>query len=307
VLILNGCRRPKPNASGSAVDARLKVASTSTILTNLTSQIAENAIILTGILKPGVDPHTYEPVPADNKALQDADLILYNGYNLEPGIIRSMNASGTKARKLAVGETVPPLQLKRQGRTVPDPHVWGDAKNVASMIVAIRDTLIELSPIERDRFTNNANRLRKELEQLDVWIKDQIETIPALNRKLVTTHEAFHYYARAYGLTLAGSLMGISTEKPNGQTAQQFADSVRAAGVPVIFAETTINPALMKTVANESGVKLASRQLYSDSIGAPDSDADTYVKIMVANTTAIVQELGGRIKPFNPKVTPEQP
>lgn len=296
-VVLHGCRRPAP--SGKLEDTRPKVVSTSTILASLTQEIGQDTIRLTGILKPGADPHVYEPVPADSRALEDADLILYNGYNLEPGLIRLMNAAGTKANKLAVGEVATPIQMQKEGRKVPDPHVWGDAKNVALMVVAIRDGLADLVPQERDRLLENASRLRQQLDQLDTWIRKQMETIPAPNRKLVTTHDAFHYYARAYGLTLSGTLIGISTEEqPSAQTVQRLSESVRTAGVPAIFAETTINPALIKTVAQESGAKLAPKQLYSDSIGAPGSGADTYVKMMVANTTTIVQALGGKIQPF---------
>lgn len=306
VLILHGCSRTQSIPPQASVDVRPRVVSTSTILTNLTGEIAGDAIQLTGILKPGADPHIYEPIPTDSKTLEKADLILYNGYDLEPSIIRLISAVGTKARKLAVGEVVPPIEMKEQGRKVPDPHVWGDVRNVISMVVVVRDALIELSPINRDRFTQNATQLRQQLEQLDTWIREQINTIPPVNRKLVTTHDAFQYYARAYGLTLAGTLIGISTEEqPSAQTVQRLADSVRAAGVPAIFAETTINPALIKTVAQEAGVELAPRQLYSDSLGAPGSGADTYIKMMVANTTAIAQALGGKVKPFKPKVATE--
>lgn len=299
-IVLHGCRRSTP--SGKLEDTRPKVVSTSTILTSLTQEIGQDTVRLTGILKPGADPHVYEPVPADSRALEDADLILYNGYNLEPGLIRLMNAAGTKANKLAVGEVATPIQMQKEGRKVPDPHVWGDVKNVALMVVAIRDALADLVPQERDRLLENASRLREQLDQLDTWIRKQMETIPAANRKLVTTHDAFHYYARAYGLTLSGTLIGISTEEqPSAQTVQRLSESVSAAGVPAIFAETTINPALIKTVAQESGAKLAPKQLYSDSIGAPGSGADTYVKMMVANTTTIVQALGGKIQPFKGK------
>lgn len=297
---LHACTSPTVNDSGST---RPKVVSTSTILTDLTEQISGgDTIQLTGILKPGDDPHVYEPVPQSSKSLEEADLILYNGYNLEPGLIKMMNSVGGNARKLAVGEVIPPLQLKLKGERVPDPHVWGDAKNVSRMVTAIRDALIELSPEERDFYTQNATKLQQELTQLDQWVTQQIKTIPPNQRKLVTTHDAFQYYGRAYGLAIAGTLIGISTEEqPSAQTVQTLVQSVRTTGVPAIFAETTINPALIQTVAQEAGVQLAPRQLYSDSIGAPGSDGDTYVKMMVANTRTIVEALGGKATPFQPQ------
>ncbi|MEQ8956394.1 MAG: zinc ABC transporter substrate-binding protein, partial [Coleofasciculus sp. C2-GNP5-27] len=122
---------------------------------------------------------------------------------------------------------------------------------------------------------------------------------PANQRKLVTTHDAFQYYAQAYGLEVIGTLIGISTEEqPSAQTVKTLSDAVKEAGVPAIFAETTINPALIETVAEEAGVKLAPSELYSDSLGAPGSEADTYVKMLITNTRTIVEALGGDYQAF---------
>uniref|UniRef100_UPI004040BD21 metal ABC transporter substrate-binding protein n=1 Tax=Microcoleus sp. TaxID=44472 RepID=UPI004040BD21 len=296
---LFSCAQTQGDRLSPEADAKPKVVATSTIIEDLTDRLAGGEVQLTGILQPGTDPHVYEPVPKDSQALEKANLILYNGYNLEPGLIRMMNAAGIKARKLAVGEVVKPLLMNKQGNTVPDPHVWGNVENVVQMVEAIRDALIDLSPEDREKFTQNAVKLTEELKRLDSWIEQEIKTIPENKRQLVTTHDAFQYYSRAYGLGSAGSLIGISTEEqPSAQTVQKLVESVKAAGVPAIFAETTINPQLIRTVAEEAGVKLAAQQLYSDSIGAAGSEGDSYVKMMSANTRAIVEALGGKYTPF---------
>ncbi|MFB2917505.1 metal ABC transporter substrate-binding protein [Aerosakkonema funiforme] len=307
-LWLNGCTQTTSNPVGQASSpvnpmgqaSSPVVVATSTIIADLAEEVGGDEIQIKGILQPGADPHVYEPVPADSLALEKANLILYNGYNLEPGLIKLMNATGGKARQLPVGEVVKPLQLdKGKGEVVPDPHVWGDAENVMGMVNAIRDALIELSPEDKQKFTQNAARLTDELKQLDIWIAQQIATIPPEKRKLITTHDAFQYYSRAYKIAVVGTLIGISTEEqPSAQTVRRLVDSVKGTGVPAIFAETTINPALIKTVAQEAGVKLAPKQLYSDSIGAKGSDGDTYIKMMVANTRSIVEALGGKYTPF---------
>lgn len=290
-LVLFGCT---PSESQPPGDGKPQVVATSTIIADLAEEVGGEEINLTGILQPGADPHVYEPVPADSRVLATADLILYNGYNLEPGIIKLMNAAGGKAKKLAVGEVVEPLKLEEsQGQIVPDPHVWGSAENAISMVNAIRDSLIELSPEDKEKFTQNAEKLTNELQQLNNWIQQQIQTIPPEKRKLITTHDAFQYYANAYGLEIAGTLIGISTEEqPSAQTVKQLVDEIKKIGVPAIFAETTINPALIKTVAEDAGVKLAPNQLYSDSIGEKGSEAETYIKMMEANTRTIVEALG---------------
>ncbi|VXD13733.1 Adhesin [Planktothrix serta PCC 8927] len=276
-----------------------KVVSTSTIIADLTEQIAGDEIDHQGILQPGADPHVYEPVPQDSIALEKADLILYNGYNLEPGLIKLIKAAGTQGKKVAVGEVVKPLDFQYQGQKQPDPHVWGTAKNAILMTNKIRDELIALSPEDQAIFTKNAAKLTEDLTQLDAWIQQQIATIPPNHRKLVTTHDAFQYYAQDYGLEVIGTLIGMSTEEqPSAKTVKTLANSIQKAGVPAIFAETTINPQLITTVAEESGVKLAPEQLYSDSIGSPGSAGETYIKMLVKNTKTIVEALGGKYTPF---------
>ncbi|MGB3309073.1 MAG: zinc ABC transporter substrate-binding protein [Nodosilinea sp.] len=284
-----------PDSAETGSD-RPAVVATSTLIADWATEVGGDQIELTGILQPGADPHVYEPVPADSIAFEQADLILYNGYNLEPNLIRLLNAAGVNARQFAVGEVVPPLDLETGNSTVPDPHVWGDVSNAVPMVEAIRDQLIELDPEHEALFTQNAAAYIDELNQLHTWIETQTATIPPDQRQLVTTHDAFQYYARAYGLTVAGTLIGLSTEEqPSARTVQQLVTSIQGLEVPAIFAETTINPQLITTVANEASVDLAPAQLYSDSIGAPGGDGDTYLKMMAANTQAIVENLGGTV------------
>ena len=296
-LFVGGCENSNSVADGEDLP---QVVSTSTIIGDLTQQIGGDEIKHKGILQPGADPHVYEPTPQDSVALEKADLILYNGFNLEPGIIKMIDSTGVKANKFAVGEVVDPLDFEYQGQKEPDPHVWGNAENAIAMTEAIRDRLIELSPEDEAEFTLNADELIQKLRQIDSWIAEQIQTIPADRRKLVTTHDAFQYYTNAYGLEMAGTLIGISTEEqPSAQTVKNLANSIRQMKIPAIFAETTINPQLIKTVAEEAGVKLAPQELYSDSIGAPGSSGDSYLKMLEANTKSIVESLGGKFKPLD--------
>lgn len=296
---LSGCSGNQRSDSGKP-----KVVATSTIIQDWTAAVAGDEVELVGILQPGADPHVYEPVPADNLKIETADLIFYNGYNLEPGLTKLITST-TKAKVFAVGEVITPLDYDYQGRREPDPHVWGDADNAIEMVNAIRDQLIELSPEDQDEFTENAAQFTQELTLMDRWIKTQVQTIPAQQRQIVTTHDAFQYFARAYGLTVAGTLIGISTEEqPSAQTVKRLSDDIQKAKVPAIFAETTINPALIKTVAAEAKVELAAQELYSDSIGAPGSEADTYIKMLQVNTRTIVEALGGNYTEFQSQGQP---
>jgi len=301
-LGLVSCDAVEPEGASPQADAsRPTVVATSTMIADWVEQVGGDQIELTGILQPGADPHIYEPVPADSIAFEEADLIFYNGYDLEPSLIRLINAAGVSAQRVALGEVVAPLDLEEDGAIVPDPHVWGDVSNVVPMVAVIRDQLIELAPDQADLFTENAEAYVADLTQLHDWIGEQTATIPEDQRLLVTTHDAFQYYANAYGLTVVGTLIGISTEEqPSARTVQQLVESIQTLGVPTIFAETTINPQLITTVAQEAGVALASQELYSDSIGAPGSDGDSYLGMMAANTRTIVENLGGQITEMEP-------
>jgi manganese/iron transport system substrate-binding protein len=306
-LGLGGCDSAERGESVErSATAKPAVVATNTLIADWATQVGGDQIEITSLLQPGADPHVYEPVPADSIAFEQADLILYNGYNLEPNLIRLLDGAGANALQLAVGEVVPPLDaqdMDGQGRrgSAPDPHVWGDVSNVGPMVEAIRDQLIALAPDQDALFTENAQAYIDELNQLHNWIGAQTATIPSHQRLLVTTHDAFQYYASAYGLTVVGTLIGLSTEEqPSARTVQQLVEAIRSLGVPTIFAETTINPRLIATVAAEAGVSLADTELYSDSIGAPGSDGDSYINMMVSNTRVITENLGGQVTEFVP-------
>ncbi|MEM8808532.1 MAG: zinc ABC transporter substrate-binding protein [Cyanobacteria bacterium P01_G01_bin.38] len=295
---LAGCRGPAEPGSQPPSD-QPQVIATSTILANLANSISGDEVEVISILKPGDDPHIYEPVPQDTVAIERADLIFYNGYNLEPQLTRLIEEAD--GQKVAVGEVAEPLSFQYQGQTEPDPHVWGDVENAIAMVAVMRDSLIQLDPDSAEVYTNNAEKLTSDLSDLDAWIALQIATIPPEQRKLVTTHDAFQYYTSAYGLEVLGTLIGISTEEqPSAQTVQKLVETIQAANVPAIFAETTLNPQLIRTVAEEAAVALAPNELYSDSIGAPGSSGDSYIDMMVANTETIVTGLGGESFPFEP-------
>ena len=301
VTVLVGCdMASRTSGVNSDTPDLVNVVTTSTMITDWAAQVRGDAIDLVGILDPGADPHVYEPVPADSIALEEADIVFYNGYNLEPNLVRLMESTGGDARQVAVGEIIQPLDFEYEGQREPDPHVWGDVENVVQMVDLIRDELIQLDPDNQAELSQNAEAYIAQLNQLDSWIAAQIATIPADQRQLVTTHDAFQYYTQAYDLAVAGTLIGISTEEqPSAQTVQQLAETIQSLGVPAIFAETTINPRLITTVAEEAGVALAPTELYSDSIGAPGSEGDSYINMMVANTRAIVENLGGDYTAFS--------
>ncbi|MDF5734256.1 MULTISPECIES: metal ABC transporter solute-binding protein, Zn/Mn family [unclassified Nostoc] len=290
---------PAPEASGKS----LLVVATNTVACGLTKEIAGDSIDLKCLIDPGSDPHVYQPKPEDSKAIERAKLILYGGYNFEPGLIKLIKATSNPAPKVAVDEVaVPkPQQFEDDGKTVTDPHVWHNAQNGIAIAQVISQELIKVVPNNAATYTKNTQKLTNEISQIDSWIKSQIATIPPKQRKLVTTHDAFGYYSKAYGIPIKGALGGISTEEaPTPARIGALANDIKKEGVPTIFAETTINPKLIEAVAKEAKVKVSDRELFADGLGEKGTEGETYQGMLIANTRTIVEGLGGKYTAFQP-------
>ncbi len=305
--VLTSCAAPSFNQASSpalspeAASSNVKVVVTSTVLCDMTQQIAANTVNLTCLLKPGTDPHVYEVSPNDRKAIGTANLILYSGYNFEPSLIKLIQSTSNTAPKVAIAQAaVPtPQQFDQDGKTVPDPHVWHNAQNGVKMIAQIEQNLSKAVPANAALYAKNAQTLTAQVTEIDGWIRSTIATIPQPSRKLVTTHDALGYYSKAYNIPVEGALQGISTdEKPTANRVKDLVKTIQDTKVPTIFAETAINPDLIQTVARESNVKISDREIFADGLGEPGSEGDTYAKMLVANTKTIVEGLGGKFTPF---------
>ena len=306
-----------------------QVVATTSVLCDLTQQIAQDTIALTCLMAPGQDPHTYEAIPSDRRAIAEADLILYGGYDSAPEIIQLVEASHHQIPKIAVYETAVPDPLVGEAHDhdhahgadlteahseaahaeihgedihaehedeapVSDPHIWHSASNNAAMVDQIAANLEQINPEQADRYRQRTAQIAAQFADLDTWIETQVATIPIEHRKLVTIHNAFQYFTDAYGFEVVVALTGLSTEeKPSAGRLTQLVEQVKAAKAPAIFAETSTNLQLIKTVANEAGVVVAERPLYVEGPGGPGSNAETMQAMLVANTCTIVNALGG--------------
>ena len=314
---------PVPSTDTAANSPNLKVVATSSVLCDLTETVAADTIALTCLVKAGTDPHVYEPTPEDRKALEDAQLVLHSGYDLEPSLIKLITASSNSATNVAVGEVAVPQPLMgghehghgehteaeksaeedtHAEAEEPDPHIWHNAQHGIQMVKVIQDNLTTAAPANADLYAKNAQALIAELTQVDGWIKSQIATIPTSSRKLVTTHDALGYYSEAYGIPVEGALQGISTEeKPTAARIKELTEEIKADRVPTIFAEITENTRLLETVAQEANVKISEQELFADGLGEAGSEGDTYPRMLIANTKAIVEGLGGQYTAFQLK------
>ncbi|MGK7910863.1 MAG: zinc ABC transporter substrate-binding protein [Synechococcus sp.] len=290
-----GCSSGGADNSATSVGKPLVVASYS-VLCDITSQIAEDTVELDCLIDYDQDPHTYEGTPSDRRAIEQADLILYAGMNFEPSIIQMVSASSNPSAQIAVhDQSVQNLiEYNADGQPVPDPHIWHDVNNGLRMVETIHDALTTLSPENSGVYAENSEDLQAQLRELDAWIVEQIQTIPEAQRQLVTTHDAMSYYSRAYGLTVAGTLLGLSPEEePTAARVSELVTSVREIGVPTLFAELTTNDRVLRTVAAEAGVQISDNVLIADGVGAQGTPEGSYQGMLVYNTCTIVEGLGG--------------
>ncbi|MEM7555253.1 MAG: zinc ABC transporter substrate-binding protein [Cyanobacteria bacterium P01_A01_bin.84] len=313
------------NTSSTATGNRPLVVATTSVICDLTKQVAVQTVDLKCLVEAGQDPHTYQPSPEDRKAIEQANLVLYGGYDFEPGIIKLVKASTNEAPKVAIHEVAVPKPIigeehdhghsghkeekhddhdhekeeKHSDEKAPDPHVWHDPQNGVQIVEAIRSNLEKVAPDNAQLYATNAEKVTGEIKQIDSWIKKNVATIPESQRKLVTTHDALSYYAQTYNIDYEGAIEGLSTEaEPTAARIAELSKEIKQENVPTIFAESTHSSKLIERVAKEANVKVSPEKLYADGLGEQGTDADTYQKMLIANTKAIVDGLGGQYTAF---------
>ena len=275
---------------------KIKVASFSTIDTEIVQQVGDDHVDVAALVKPGVDPHEYEPTPADLRKVSEAQLILTSGKHLENYLSKLQEATGGKADLLEVGNHLPSLKMKPgevedgadEGGRIEDPHWWHSVSNVKQATKIIRDELIKLDPADKADFEKNANAYLVKLDALDNWVRRKVAELPRDKRKLVTSHDAFQYFARDYGFTIE-AIEGVNTEtEASNRHVSELIDDIKKQGVKAIFLESTLNPKVTTQITRETGVKIGGT-LYADGLGP--GEASTYEGMMKHNVSTIVDAL----------------
>ena len=279
-----------PAGAADGGETPLAVATIS-ILADFVRAVAGERLAVISIVHVGGDPHTYEPVPSDARRIADADLVVRNGLGLERWLDRLI-ATNAKIRVVTATEGLVPLvQADGDYEGHPDPHLWMDPRLAVAYVRNIEAALAERYPEHSAEFEQNARRYAERLDALDRDIAQALSGIEEERRKLVTTHDAFRYFGRRYGVEVVATIWGISTERePSAREIRAIVDGIREQGVRSVFVETTVNPALMLRIAEETGIHVGA-PLYGDSVGPPGSGADTYVGMMRANASAVAEGL----------------
>jgi len=234
-----------------------------------------------------VGPEDYEPKPDDARSLADAQLIVSNGVGLDDFLDRLLSSgSGGTTPRLVLGEGIPPITIDG----VPNPHFWLDPTLVKSgYLPKIVTALSALEPADAATFQANATAYGTQLDALDAELKAKVDTLPAANRKLVTFHDAFPYFARHFGFELVGVVVANVGQEPNAAELAALVEKVKAAGVKAVFSEAQFNPKLAQTLADEAGIKQVVTTLYNDALGP--APADSYPGMMRWNVDKIVEAL----------------
>lgn len=275
------------------------VVTTASMIADMAKNIGKDHVEIKCIVPIGGDPHTYKPTPNDAKLVAHANLILKNGLTFEGWLNELIGNSGTKANTVTVTEGINTIVSDKY--KTPDPHAWMDPKNGVKYAENIANALGELLPMHKAEFQKNYQAYRAKLVETDQYIRKEIEKIPATKRFLITSHDAFQYYGKAYGLSLK-SVLGTSTDADiQTKDVIELQKVIKSAKVPAVFIESTVNPKTLKQIAADAGAVIGGK-LLSDSLGDEALGGTTYISMLKQNTDVIVKGLT-EAKPAEETVT----
>ena len=266
----------------SIASAKIKVVSTFSILGDMVQNIGGNNIELTTLVGANGDGHVYEPTPADAKSVAAADVVFVNGLGFEGWIDRLVKASGYKGKVIIATKGI--KDLKFEGEL--DPHAWQDLSNGRIYIKNIKNALIDLDPKNSDLYKKNFIAYDKILESMDKSTKEKFADIPKKNRKVITSHDAFLYFGRAYGIDFR-SPVGVTTEsEPSAGELAALITEMREDEIKALFAENITDPRLIKQLAREVNAQIGGT-LYSDALSDNSEPANTYINMFKYNVNEL--------------------
>lgn len=277
---------------------KMNIVATTGMITDITEIVGGDRVTVSGLMGPGVDPHLYKASAGDVSLLSGADLIFYNGLHLEgkmSEIFEQMKKRGITTVAVTDGIDWSLLNTPPEFEGHYDPHVWFDVTMWMSAVETVRDSLAEKDPAGADYYRSNAESYLKQLSQLNEYVKKRAGEVPEDKRVLITAHDAFNYFGRAYGFTVKG-LQGISTQSEAGtQDVQNLAAFIVEKNIPAIFIESSVPPKYIEAVraavkAKGFDVSLGG-ELFSDAMGNPGTPEGSYIGMVRHNIDTIVNAL----------------
>lgn len=299
-VLLSACSTVGGESQLPLGERTINVVTTTGMIADITKNVGGDRVQVTALMGPGVDPHLYKASEGDVLRLQEADVIFYNGLHLEAqmaDVLERLNEFGIKT--VAVTDQIDRSLLQSppafQGNY--DPHVWFDVSLWMKAVEQVRDTLMELDPASGSTYKSNAEAFLAEMESLHQYVLDQANTIPAEQRILITAHDAFNYFGRAYGFDVRG-LQGISTEAQAGTAdVQALANFIVEKQIPAIFVESSVpqrNVEAVQAAVQAKGFEVnIGGSLFSDAMGSEGTPEGTYIGMVRHNIDTIVTALAG--------------
>jgi zinc/manganese transport system substrate-binding protein len=265
---------------------RLNVVASFSILGDFVKNVGGEHVDVTTLVGPDGDVHVYAPAPADARKIAEARLLVINGLGLEGWLPRLLQASGGKAPIVAATNGIAPLKLGSDA----DPHAWQSVANAKKYVTNIRDALAAADPADAEVFRKQTETYLAKLEALDREVRDAIRQIPESRRQVISTHDAFGYFAAAYGIAFIAPL-GVSTEsEASARDIAKIIAQIKATKIPAVFLEKISDPRLMRRISAESGARIGGT-LYSDSLTDEKGDAPTYIDMVRHNIKALTSAL----------------
>ncbi len=287
-LIAAGC-----GGSGSGSPGQLDVVATTTQIGDWVREVGGGAVFVDQVLQPNTDPHEYEPRPSDVEAAAGAKLVFANGDNLDKWIGQIVSDSGSDARVVDLGAGVPerlPGESSGAEASRYDPHWWHDPRNAEAAVREIERRLAAADPAHRRQFARNAAAYLARLRKLDAGIAKCIDTVPVVDRKLVTDHDAFGYFASHYGIDVVGAVIPSQTTQaqPSAKDLSGLIALIEREGVKAVFPESSLSPKVAEAIARQTGAS-TDYTLYGDTLGPAGSDGATYLSMEAANADSMVR------------------
>ncbi len=280
---------------------KLPVVASFSILGDFVREIGGERVAVTTLVGPDGDAHVYSPTPADAKTVAGAKLVVVNGLKFEGWLTRLIKSSGTKATVATASKGIKPLELDDDhdhghghghGHGGEDPHAWQSIANAKIYVGNVRDALIAADPAGKAVYEANTTAYQTKLDALEAEVQAAVARIPADRRKAITSHDAFGYFVKAYGIAFIAP-QGVSTEaEASAKDVARIIRQIKAEKVPAVFLENITNPRLAEQIAKESGAKIGGR-LYSDALSSADGPAGTYIAMMKHNISQIEKALVG--------------
>ena len=296
LMVIAGCGK-EIGTSTKENNGKIQVIATYSIIYDIVKNVGGDQIEIHTLAPVGSNPHEYDPLPKDVQLTTDADIVFYNGLNLEGGnswfnkLLLTANKVGKDAPVFRLSEGVEPKYLTTKGKeSEEDPHAWLDVRNGIKYAENARNALIEIDPEHQDVYEQNATEYITELQKLHEEAVSRYNEIPQEKRLLITSEGAFKYFSDAYGFKAAYIWEINSENQGSPDQVKSVVDFIRSAHNPVLFVETSIDPRSMEMVSSETGVPIFGK-VFTDSIGKPGENGDTYIKMMEWNIETILNGL----------------